>query len=86
MTMLLGIGEAGHIGLNEPLSAPMSRTQSVLVVQAAMPVAIFPIVVTRAHHGDMPTALQVVLGTSAMGLIAIPLWIGLGMHWTLPGP
>jgi hypothetical protein len=56
--MLLGIGEAGHIGLNEPLSAPMSRTQSVLVVQAAMPVAIFPIVVTRGpsrRHADRPS-------------------------------
>jgi predicted permease len=59
--------------------------KSVLVVQAAMPAAIFPIVVTRAHHGDMPTALQVVLGTSAIGLISIPLWIGLGLHWIVPG-
>jgi hypothetical protein len=38
--------------------------KSVLVIQAATPAAIFPIDVTRAHHGDMPTALQVVLGTS----------------------
>ena len=59
--------------------------KSVLVVQAAMPAAIFPIVVTRVHHGDMPTALQVVLGTSIIGLITIPLWIGFGLHWILPG-
>ncbi len=59
--------------------------KSVLVVQAAMPAAIFPIVVTKAHHGDMPTALRVVLGTSAIGLVTIPLWIGFGLHWILPG-
>ena len=59
--------------------------KSVLVVQAAMPAAIFPIVVTKAHHGDMPTALRVVLGTSAIGLVTIPLWIGLGLHWIIPG-
>ncbi len=59
--------------------------KSVLVIQAAMPAAIFPIVVTRAHHGDMPTALQVVLGTSLIGLITIPLWIGFGLHWIIPG-
>ena len=59
--------------------------KSVLVLQAAMPAAIFPIVVTRAHHGDMPTALQVVLGTSIIGLITIPLWIGFGLHWIIPG-
>jgi predicted permease len=64
--------------------APLDLTlKSVLVIQAAMPAAIFPIVV--AHHGDMPTALRVVLGTSAVGLITIPLWIGFGLHWILPG-
>lgn len=65
--------------------APLDVTlKSVLVIQAAMPAAIFPIVVTRAHHGDMPTALRVVLGTSAIGLVTIPLWIGFGLHWILP--
>ena len=65
--------------------APLDVTlKSVLVVQAAMPAAIFPIVVTRVHHGDMPTALQVVLGTSIIGLVTIPLWIGFGLHWILP--
>jgi predicted permease len=59
--------------------------KSVLVVQAAMPAAIFPIVVTKVHHGDMPTALQVVLGTSLIGLITIPFWIGFGLHWIIPG-
>lgn len=67
--------------------APLDVTlKSVLVVQAAMPAAIFPIVVTRVHHGDMPTALQVVLGTAIVGLITIPLWIGFGLHWILPAP
>jgi malate permease and related proteins len=65
-----------------PLDAAL---KSVLVVQAAMPAAIFPIVVTRVYHGDMPTALQVVLGTSLIGLITIPLWIGFGLHWIIPG-
>jgi malate permease and related proteins len=59
--------------------------KSVLIIQAAMPATIFPIVVTRAHHGDMPTALRVILGTSVIGLITIPLWIGYGLHWILPG-
>lgn len=60
--------------------------KAVLVVQAAMPAGIFPIVLTKVHHGDVPTALQVVLGTSAIGLATIPLWLGLGMHWVLGLP
>lgn len=57
--------------------------KAVLVLQAAMPAAIFPIVVTKAHDGDVRTALQVVIGTSLIGLITIPLWLGFGMHWVL---
>lgn len=49
-----------------------------------MPAAIFPIVVTKVHHGDMPTALRVVLGTSIIGLITTPLRIGFGLHWIIP--
>jgi predicted permease len=57
--------------------------KAVLVLQAAMPAAIFPIIVTKAHDGDVPTALQVVIGTSLIGLVTIPLWLGFGMHWVL---
>jgi predicted permease len=57
--------------------------KAVLVLQAAMPAAIFPIVVTKAHDGDVPTALQVVIGTSLIGLITIPLWLGFGLHWVM---
>ena len=60
------------------------RPEVRVVIQAAISAAIFPIVVAKAHHGDMPTALRVVLGTSAIGLITIPLWIGFGLYWILP--
>jgi len=59
--------------------------KAVLILQAAMPAAIFPIVVTKVHQGDVPTALQVVLGTSLVGLITIPLWLGFGLWW-IPVP
>jgi hypothetical protein len=45
-----------------------------------MPAAIFPIVVTKVHQGDMPTALQVVFGTSLIDPSQSPLdriWPGL---------
>lgn len=57
------------------------KLRSVVVLQAAMPAAIFPIVVTRAREGDVSTALQVILGTSLAGLVTIPLWIGIGLRW-----
>ncbi len=49
------------------------------------PLPSFPSLSPGSHHGDMPTALQVVLGTSLIGLITIPLWIGFGLYWIIPG-
>lgn len=54
---------------------------SVLVVQAAMPSAVFPIVLAKIHDGDMPTALRIVLGTSLVGLVTIPLWLTFGLRF-----
>ncbi len=50
----------------------------VLIVQAAMPSAVFPIVMAKHYGTDVPTALRVVVSTSAVGLLAIPLWIDAG--------
>ncbi len=53
----------------------------VLVIEAAMPSAVFPIVLTRLHGGSPRTAVQVVLGTTILGVLVIPLWIRLGLAW-----
>ena len=53
---------------------------SVLIVQAAMPSAVFSIVLAKLHGGDIPTSLRVVLGTSLVGLVTIPLWLSLGLR------
>jgi predicted permease len=53
----------------------------VLVIEAAMPSAVFPIVLTRLHGGSPRTAVQVVLGTTILGVFVIPLWIKLGLAW-----
>ena len=61
---------------------PIDRLlKNVLVVQAAMPAAIFPIMTTRLHGGDVATAIRVVLGTSLVGLATIPLWLAIGSAW-----
>ncbi|MEM6980714.1 MAG: AEC family transporter [Planctomycetota bacterium] len=52
--------------------------QHVLLLQAAMPAAIFPIVLTRLYGGDTATALRVVLSTSLAALVFIPGWMAVG--------
>ena len=58
-----------------PASVELKR---VMVLEAAMPAAVFPIVLARHYQGDPATAMRVVLGTSVVGLATIPLWIRFG--------
>jgi len=59
-----------------PLSEELKR---VIVVQAAMPAGMLPVVIARRFGGDPGAALQVVLGTSILGLLTIPFWIRFGL-------
>lgn len=52
----------------------------VIVVQAAMPSAVFPIILVRHYGGDPQTALAVIITTSLAGLITIPLWLQAGLR------
>ncbi len=53
----------------------------VIVVQAAMPSAMLPIIVARLYGGHPRTAVQIVLSTTALGLFVIPLWLRVGLAW-----
>jgi malate permease and related proteins len=55
--------------------------QEVLLLQAAMPAATFPIVMTRLYNQSIETALTVVVGTSLLGIVTIPMWMVLGAYW-----
>jgi malate permease and related proteins len=58
-----------------PCSADLKR---VLILQGAMPSATFPIVLAKHYGGDARVAVQIVLGTSLLGMATTPLWIQLG--------
>jgi malate permease and related proteins len=53
----------------------------VLVVQAAMPSAMIPIIIARLYGGHPRTSVQIVLGTTALGILVIPLWLRAGLEW-----
>ena len=52
-----------------------------MMVEAAMPAGVIPILIARHYGGKPLTAVQVVIGTTAVGLIAIPLWLRIGLAW-----
>jgi hypothetical protein len=53
----------------------------VLVVEAAMPAAVIPIILARYYGGQPLTSVQVVLATTCVGIFASPLWIRAGLAW-----
>lgn len=61
-----------------PLSDDLCR---VVVVQAAMPAAMFPLVMARIYGGDAPLALVVIFGTTLASVATMPLWISAGLRW-----
>lgn len=67
-----------------PCSIELKR---VLVVQAAMPAAVIPIIIAKLYGGHPRTAVQIVLGTTALGVFVIPLWLRAGLAWVgVAGP
>jgi predicted permease len=53
----------------------------VIVVQAAMPAGILSIVLAK-HYGGRPlTAVQIVISTTLLGVLVIPLWLRFGLAW-----
>mgnify|MGYP001828993538 CR=1 FL=1 len=55
--------------------------RQVMMLEAAMPSAVFPIVLVRLYEQDTQTALKVVLSTSLAGIVLIPVWLAIGKTW-----
>ncbi len=53
----------------------------VMVVQAAMPSAMVPVVLVKYYDGDTDLAAWIVTVTTALSLFTIPLWLRVGLWW-----
>ncbi len=66
--------------LSMAIAIPFStELKQVLVVLAAMPAAMFPIVLARFYGGNPAVAVQVVLASTIAGMATIPLWLSFGL-------
>ena len=61
-----------------PCSVELKR---VIIVQAAMPTAMVSVIIARLYGGHPRTAVQITLGTTAVAIFTIPLWIRAGLAW-----
>jgi predicted permease len=62
------------------LPAP-EELRRVMLIQAAMPCAVIPVILAKHYGGDPAMALRIILCTSLAGLLTIPWWIQFGMRW-----
>lgn len=76
----LGLFPLAFIALAKylPCSDDLKR---VILIEGAMPAAVLPIVIAKHYGGQARLAVQVVLGTTALGILLVPLWIRLGLAW-----
>ena len=80
--VLLRIGLLPLIFLLVAKFIPMTTEhQRVLVLEAAMPTAVFPVILAKIYKGDPATAMRAVLSTAVVSLVTIPLWIKFGMKF-----
>ena len=75
----LGALPAAFIALAYVLPGSI-ELKRVMALEAAMPAAVFPIVIARHYHGDVATAVRVVIGTSLLSLITMPLWLSAALQ------
>ena len=64
-----------------PISEDLKR---VIVVQAAMPAGVIPIVIAQHYGGQPLVAVRVVITTTVVALVGIPLWLKFGLAWVTP--
>jgi len=59
-----------------PFSIEMKR---ILVVQAAMPAGMLPLVIARHYGGQPVVAARVIIATTVVGMLVLPSWISFGL-------
>ena len=59
-----------------PISTELKK---VVVIQAAMPCAVFPIILTRHFDGSPEVAFKIVVSTTLLSILTAPLWIRAGI-------
>lgn len=76
----LGIFPLLMLALARWLPCPV-ELRRVILIQAAMPCAVIPVILSKLYGGDPASALRIILVTSALGLLTIPFWLQFGLRW-----
>jgi hypothetical protein len=78
----LGVLPLGMLALARWLPCP-EELRRVILIQAAMPCGMIPVILSKHYGGDPALALRIVFVTTALALLTIPLWIQVGLRWVV---
>jgi predicted permease len=76
----LGVLPVCMLALARWLPCPI-ELRHVMVIQAAMPCAVVPVLLAKHYGGEPALALRIILVTSVLGLLTVPMWIQVGLWW-----
>ena len=76
----LAVIPAVMLGITFLVSAPRELEQ-VIIVQAAMPAAMTPILLAKLYGGRPAVAVEIVVASTVLSLLTLPLVIAIGRSW-----
>ncbi len=81
----LGLLPLAFLAIARWLPCPV-ELRHVIIVQAAMPSAVIPVILAKHYGGNPSTAFRIVLATTLVGLFTIPIWLRFGVWFTDAAP
>jgi predicted permease len=75
----LGLLPAAFVAFAAFMPGLSLELKQVILIQAAMPAGILPIVLARHYGGDASVAVKVVLVTTLCSIVTMPFWIRIGL-------
>jgi predicted permease len=79
--MRLGVLPLLMLGALFLIPSASSDFRHVVAVQAAMPAAVFPMIIARRYGGHEATAMRVIVMTTLVSLLTIPFAVKLALQW-----
>jgi malate permease and related proteins len=79
--MRLAVLPAMMLGALALMPAASEDFRHIVAVQAAMPAAVFPMIIARRYGGNEATAMRVIVMTTLASLFTIPFAVKLALHW-----
>ncbi len=81
VVMRLAVLPLTMLGALALIPAASAEFRHVIAVQAAMPAAVFPMIIARRYGGDEATAMRVIVITTLVSLLTIPFAVKLALQW-----